>query len=439
LAVKIFGIATFLLFAVNCSTTEPPPPPDGDNPQITLELDDATCTEAWIKLTTTNLQLPTAITLQQNDITQDTINLSSADTLLYTDFLLPNTNYQYQASSIQYQATSNKLGITTMDTTSHERTWQLFKFGEHSHSVLYDVAIIDENNIWAVGEIYLLDSLGNQDPKLYNIAKWNGQAWQFERVYYNYQGSNFLAHFESIFAFTINDVWVGSNQPMHWAGNIWEKWDLLGDVWEGWINKNWGNCNTDFYIVGNTGNVASFKSNKWTSMESGTEVDLLDIFGSEDGTLWTCGYRSTDGISTLLRNNGAGWQTIYEGPGSVQSNGYYIGPLSGVWGTDDKRIYLMNWNGIYIQPNSSELFYEKELARFSSSGYGIDGTDDNNIFVCGVGFVGHWNGATYIEYSELYQQNRRLLSVDVKGNTVCAVGRDYNGFIYSEAVIALSK
>jgi len=99
----------------------------------------------------------------------------------------------------------------------------------------------------------------------------------------------------------------------------------------------------------------------------------------------------------------------------------------------------MNWNGIYIQSNSSELFYEKELARFSSSGYGIDGTDDNNIFVCGVGFVGHWNGATYIEYSELYQQNRRLLSVDVKGNTVCAVGSDYNGFTYSEAVIALSK
>ena len=54
------------------------------------------------------------------------------------------------------------------DTTSHNFTWQTWTFGEHSSSVLYDVVIIDENNIWAVGEIYLSDSLGQPDPHAYN-------------------------------------------------------------------------------------------------------------------------------------------------------------------------------------------------------------------------------------------------------------------------------
>ncbi len=61
-----------------------------------------------------------------------------------------------------------------MDTTSHNFTWQTFTFGEHSTSTLYDVAIIDENNIWAVGEIYMNDSLGNPDPIFITLLQWNG-------------------------------------------------------------------------------------------------------------------------------------------------------------------------------------------------------------------------------------------------------------------------
>jgi len=91
---------------------------------------------------------PATVKLKQNDtITQDII-LSYADTVIYIDSLLPNTTYNFQASSIQQQVSSRKLSVTTMDTTSHNFTWQTFTFGEHSSSVLNDVAIIDENNSW---------------------------------------------------------------------------------------------------------------------------------------------------------------------------------------------------------------------------------------------------------------------------------------------------
>src|SRR3990172_590775 len=118
---SFFILALFLVFS--CNTTEPPP--NGDKPNLTLKLEDVSCIEAWIELTTTNLQLPTAIQLKRdNTVTQD-INLSSADTLLYIDSLLPNTNYQYQVSGIEHQVSSNELSVTTMDTPSHNFTGSL--------------------------------------------------------------------------------------------------------------------------------------------------------------------------------------------------------------------------------------------------------------------------------------------------------------------------
>ena len=73
----------------------------------------------------------------------------------------------------------------TIDTTSHNFTFQTWTFGEHSSSTLYDAAIIDDNNIWAVGEIYLNDSTGQPDPQPYAAAHWNGTEWKLMKVSYH--------------------------------------------------------------------------------------------------------------------------------------------------------------------------------------------------------------------------------------------------------------
>ncbi|MCW8813502.1 MAG: hypothetical protein OQK65_08215, partial [Chlorobium sp.] len=63
----IVGICVicFSLLLKSCNTTEPPPPPNGEKPILELKLEDVSCTEAWITLTTTNLQHPTELTLKQ--------------------------------------------------------------------------------------------------------------------------------------------------------------------------------------------------------------------------------------------------------------------------------------------------------------------------------------------------------------------------------------
>lgn len=97
-------VITLGLLLRACDITEPP----NENQSINLILEDVSCIEAWIKLSTINLQLPAAITLKQTNPTGETksqiINLKTQDSLLYIDSLLPNKNYHYQVSSIQQRA-----------------------------------------------------------------------------------------------------------------------------------------------------------------------------------------------------------------------------------------------------------------------------------------------------------------------------------------------
>ncbi len=159
---------------LSCKKDNPIPP--GDQPKINLTLADTSCTEVWLRLTTKNVNPPAEVTLKQDDSVTHSINLNSADTLLYVDSLLPNHTYKFQSVIKSISKSSNSLTVTTMDTISHDYTWQMFSFGDPAagSSELNDVAIIDENNIWAVGEIYLLDSTGVPDPNAYNAVHWDG-------------------------------------------------------------------------------------------------------------------------------------------------------------------------------------------------------------------------------------------------------------------------
>ena len=432
-----FFVSTALLLFNNCDSTNPKL-----EPELLLELEDVSCTEAWLELTTNNVQLPVTINLLKNDSVYHIFNLSTKDSLLYIDSLLPNQNYKLLATMQQGNNISNDLSVTTLDTTSHNFTWQTFEFGQHQHSVLYDVAVIDENNIWAVGEIYMYDSLGIPDPNAYNAVHWNGQSWELKRI-------NMLSNcnpviyppLKAIWAFDENNIVLTSGGSIGWFdGNINRTDCTIRPLLTGSINKLWGSSSNDLYAVGNDGNIAHYQNGIWTKIENGTIVNLYDVWGTTDGkTVWACGYTDDYGTSALIKMKDGVVEKVFEGLSNSQNNGYYVGPMSGVWSDNEYRVFMMNWSGIYLQQNNNQFFLEKEIARFSDVGFGIDGTRYNNVFACGEGFVGHWNGYSYKEYPELFQQQRTFKSVKSNANTVCAVGLDYNSLIYSNAVIVLGK
>ena len=191
---KIFLFAAAFIFSslilLSCKKDNPVPP--DQQPQVSLTLEDVSCIEAWIKLNTSNISLPTEVELQKDGSLFKTINLIVPDTILYIDSLLPNRTYSFK-SIIQSvnQSIRDSVSVATLDTTSHNFTWQTFTFGDPATggSVLYDVAIIDENDIWAVGEIYLLDTLGQPDPLLYNAVHWNGRQWEVKRIQTIFRGN----------------------------------------------------------------------------------------------------------------------------------------------------------------------------------------------------------------------------------------------------------
>ncbi|HRP92997.1 MAG TPA: glucosyl transferase, partial [Ignavibacteriaceae bacterium] len=173
-----FGFSFLLLNS--CHERGPLFPP----PALGLGLRDFSCTEAWIEVQVGNNDKTANIYIKKNDEIIKTITLGQSDSLFYFDNLQPNTGYKFDAVTYDdgKEIKSNPVTFTTLDTTSHNFSWQTFEFGQHSSSVLYDVTIINENNIWAVGEIYMNDSLGNPDPNSYNAVHWDGQSWELKRI-----------------------------------------------------------------------------------------------------------------------------------------------------------------------------------------------------------------------------------------------------------------
>ena len=97
----------------------------------------------WLKIKADSLILPAEIKLLSDAITRNII-LTTKDTVLYIDSLLPNQTYNYQAVlSTDTTIKSEKVTAQTLEPTSHNFTWQTWEFGQHSSSVLYDVTIID--------------------------------------------------------------------------------------------------------------------------------------------------------------------------------------------------------------------------------------------------------------------------------------------------------
>jgi hypothetical protein len=423
-------ILVLLLPQYSCNTTEPP-----SNTTLTLKLEDVSCTEAWIKLTSANIQLPAAITLKQTNQTGDTktqiLNLNTQDSLLYIDSLLPNQTYKILAAMQQpdpvgYNNASNEISVTTLDTTSHNFTFETFTFGGTAgSSALYDVAIINENNIWAVGEIKIADTSIN-GYTTYNAVHWDGQNWELKRI--NMQSScNPVTYppLKAIWAFSENNIAVTSGGSIGWFDGNTNRADCgIRSILTGSINKLWGRSSSDLYAVGNNGNIAHYNGQSWIKLESGTDLDFYDIEGSykTNNELEIYAIAASIGKSTEKRivklNNNLTENLLTSGiPSSIM----------GIWFKPDVKYYVVG-SGMFLKTNISsnnpwESFWEGITQYYTTS---VDGNELNDIVVCGsYGELLHFNGSSWKSYQdELQLQAGSYGEVKMKDNIIVAVGHN---------------
>ncbi|MFA5728466.1 MAG: hypothetical protein WC957_03470 [Candidatus Neomarinimicrobiota bacterium] len=422
-------IATFLITISGCDLFWP-------DEELQLRVEDVSCTEVWLRVKGAQ---DSEMTLFRDDKEVKTFNFNR-DTTIIDAGLKPSTTYEYQVSGDRYAESSNRVTATTMDTTSHEMTWQTFTFGDFS-SALYDVAIIDENNIWAVGEIYLNDSTGQPDPKIYNAVHWEDNKWEILQIPTEaFGGWVGFYRINTILVFSNYDIWTFSiaGSYSYWNGQVWTTHFVPEHSGGG--ESYWGINSSNFYLSGTNGSISHYNGKNWQKLESGTETNLLDVYG-EGNNIFLSGWADFEPTVLLKIENGNVVGIIDEFPSAYDSC-KISGAIKSVW-VKRTQLFALTWYDLYRSPVSAAGKNAKALWKGDPYTWGsnkVRGIDVNDIFVVGFnGTVWHFNGLSWKRYDELLNPTDELLSVAINGNTVAISGYRYLNGIDNYGLIIVGK
>jgi len=308
------------------------------------------------------------------------------------------------------------------DTTSHNFSWTIDTIGTRN-SYLKDVAIINENDIWAVGEIHTdetdrYDSLGVWQPP-FNAVHWDGNEWELLRIpAVTNWGAQSRGPMLAVSAFASDDVWIFSQAGSYayWNGSKWESKYVSERV--GSITKIWGTSSQDMYFVGTNGNITHYDGQSWQRLESGTTTDINDIWGTVD---------AETGHKTILCPVSARFQ--YEefrllaitDTGIVDTLCWSLDKvLMSVWFDQSTPIFVAG-SGLFMYKDKSwNEIPDVPMYRTLR----VRGSSWNNVFVTGVfGLLLHYNGSTWQEYPELAFENGELNGLSVTDNLIVATGQ----------------
>lgn len=403
-------LLTFLLL-IGCRT---PNEPSFQVSGLQLQLRDVFCTEAWLRVTTGNIPLPAHLLLWIGSNRIDSLYLSSPDTTIVVDSLLPNRNYDitgiYHPSD--KPAITSEIKASTLDTTSHDFTWQTFVFPGGCK----DVSIENDTSIWVAGEF----TTGN-------AAHWNGHEWKFFRlIYYSFIGQNLTTgslQGDAIHVFPGGMVVMCANAQITYLVNekqIMTYWLPVS------VNRIWAADTNDIYVAGALGSAAHYDGKGWTKIVTGTSMNLQDVWGIKDRVTGETIVLTV--ASNILTSDGNRLFKLSKTKAEPFSNNglppdYYF---SSLWFNSTNVSYLTGGN-IYRKNNfeGSEIWKEWLPRVTQNYLFGIRGNGLNDIIMAGAyGEIAHYNGITWRSYlgNETPEFYGNLVSIDIKGNTVCAVG-----------------
>jgi len=411
-----------MLSAITCKKS----PLEPEN-TVNIILEDVTCTDALYRINIYGYSPPVNARVYLDNELINTLTLTTTDTLLELKKLLPKKAYSLQAEVYinGKPIRSNTLRFETMDTTSRNFTWEIYEFGDFGPSYLSDVAIIDENDIWAVGAINIADSSIN-GYTTYNAVHWDGTKWELKKI--GGQGG-WACH--TVFAFSASDIWFEGN--IHWNGSTYTAnmngWPLMpnGDGWQ--VNKMWGSSSEDLYAVGNNGNIAHWDGRKWTKIElkssfgEGSNLtDLKDIYGtSENKRVFVNGYNTVSKHRSALieiKNNEAEvlWYTE-----DLRWREPYGTTITNVYMSKD-FLFLATTKGFFVKNIKYELLPKKVTDIGLDWVYSMRGNGYNDVF-------------TFADYSEIYHYNgknlRKLFSDYLTYNTL------YGGTVKDRIIVGV--
>ncbi len=428
---KKIAVAIFFMLFVFCSEQPTYPPENGNvDPAAMLTVSDTGLTRLGLRLQLQNAHLPTLAALTRanvKDTLHDTLlfshTLTGSDTAFYDDNLQPNENYRYELwlakDSTQQQWYRFAFNRGTMDTTGHNFSWQVYEFGgAGGSSYLNDVAIVDENNIWAVGRISVADSAG--EVETYNAVHWDGEKWELVKIEVATSfGTKIIGELRAIYANGGEDIWGFSVQGsyVHFDGLRWTT--SFVEQRQGTINRIWASDENNVYFVGTNGNITHYDGQSWTKLESGTELDIQDIWGANNPLSGETKILAV--ASNRTRNEGRELLQIKDDHVNKLNTTGLSWSLRSVWFYPHKR-YVICGDGIYMRP---DLVGDWQRDETFPSLYkdAVRGVHINNIAVAGsFGLLSHFNGNTWRHYTRGDIIDAEYNAVDISEETIVAVG-----------------
>jgi len=375
---------TLFLFIMGCKK-DLSPVKEAD---ISLKVESTGVTDVWLKLTISESNSEQGYLLERDgqQIAQGKVK---GETLIIDEDLLPKHIYNY----IAYLYDSNKgkasapVSVTTLDTTSHNFTWEVDTLGAYG-SHLKDVAIISENKVWVVGDLQVGIT---PNTELHGAAIWDGSQWNYKKIIVD--GSNIRA--QGIHAFVENDIWIAAGSIVHYNGTEFTL-SYLRNISAGeLVNKVWGLSTDSMYGIGKDGLIVHYDGNSWAYQNSEVNVDLHDITGNIDPVtgqtrIWIAGERTL-----LYSDGGENWQVVWDQNNPLLPDGFNY--PAALYVPDNKRLVISATNQSVL---GSYQFYQENLDIYKqlftsvvpALSMGVNGLNDL-IMVAGSYFkISHFNG-----------------------------------------------
>ena len=303
-----------------------------------------------------------------------------------------------------------------MDTTNHNFVWEINTIGNYG-SYLNDVSIIDENNIWVVGNI-------ETDSGKYGGAYWNGVSWELKKL----KGPGI-----SVPTITANGLWCFSEDNIWFASGSIYRWDGIETslIWLRDINtdetveKIWASSEDNIYFVGKKGAIVHYDGSTFTRIESGMNIPIVDVWGGDENDTYFCQFNSTTGHSGILHYNGNQLESLYYFESIVHNSDTLSGAIHTIWIYED-TLYAGYSSGIWKE----NILEKKGIVTlwtkiFSENIYSnkIIGQSNNDIIIVGNWMkMAHYNGVSWKSYTNILGNVGDYKAIDIKGNLICAVG-----------------
>jgi len=381
---SLLGLSGLSLTSCPTQPTNPPDP-------ATLTEEYTTCTEVWLRVSVPDTARQAGLRVYRDDSLLVNFPVAPTDTVVIDPGLQPNTTYSYHTVRLRdndEQSPSEPLNVTTLPTTSHDFTWTIDTLGSSQYgygsSDLNDVAILDQDNIWTVGDIQM-------DSGRFNLAKWDGEQWRLSNVG---PVGNVLT---SIFAFSTNNVWVANLcSPFHWDGTTWTYYRFSsGGVGVNTCAGNvmWGSSSSNMYFVGMNGSIVHYDGATFTRLASGTQTTIQDIWGARNPQTddWTilCTAAPGFGGSHFEIYQITNSQTVTVVPGVTDR------VARSVW-FDDPRLIYTSGSGIFRKLSGKGWEEIGGIAVIPATTRRIRGMALNDLFVVSdFGHIAHYNGVDF--------------------------------------------